>query len=365
MEKDDILSLLHSVVHPETGSDIVSAGIVQDLLVSDDKIEFLLDFPRRRDPLAASIKRQAERAVAEKYPEYTGKLIVHLKENTPQSPAAAPKTKNKLTGITNIIAVSSAKGGVGKSTVTANLALALAGGGYRTGILDADIYGPSQPMLFGLEDFVLEGGKAVDGTDIIFPAVADGIEIMSIGFFIDPRDALVWRGPMATNALRQMIHQTEWGELDYLLVDLPPGTGDIHLSIISEMEVTGAVIVSTPQELALADVVRGINMFRGEHVGIPVLGIVENMAWFTPAEHPGERYYIFGRGGVRKLAEQEGLPLLAEIPLILAGDSSNGPSDGPAKTVNRKNEVVNKIYKTLARDISVRIGSVKKNVIRC
>lgn len=353
MEKDDILTLLHSVVHPETGSDIVSSGIVQNLMVTGDKIQFILNFSRRRDPFAASIKKQAERAIAEQYPEYAGKITVYLKESK-EKEGAASKPKDSLSGIKNIVAVSSAKGGVGKSTVTAHLALALAESGNKVGILDADIYGPSQPMLFGLEDYVLDGGKDGSGNDIIFPAKTDGIKIMSIGFFINPDDALVWRGPMATTALKQMIHQTDWGELDYLLIDLPPGTGDIHLSIISEMKVSGAVIVSTPQELALADVVRGISMFRGNHVDIPVLGIIENMSWFTPAELPDKRYYIFGKGGVKELAKKIDIPLLAEIPLLLP------ENENPVKTVNRKNDVVNNFYKTLARDITGRLREINK-----
>ena len=206
-------------------------------------------------------------------------------------------------------------GGVGKSTVTANLAVALARTGYRTGVLDADIYGPSQPMMFGVEDYRPEG-ENIEGKEWIVPAEAYGVKVMSIGFFIPPGDALMWRGPMATNALRQMIHQTLWGPLDFLLLDLPPGTGDVHLSVISEMKVDGALIVTTPQRVALADVVRGVHMFRNEKVNIPVLGLVENMAWFTPAELPDNRYYIFGQGEAARLAEREKLPLLASIPLI-------------------------------------------------
>lgn len=318
MNKDDILSILHGVSHPETSTDIVTSGIVENLIVTDDKIQFTLSFPRSRDPFAASIKRQSEELIAGRYPGYAGKITIFIKESGPrkeQKETQKAVKGNNTSYIKNIIAISSAKGGVGKSTVTANLAVALAAAGMKVGILDADIYGPSQPTMFGVEDYV-PTGENIGGVDMMYPAVSAGVKIMSIGFFINPDDALVWRGPMATNALKQMIHQTVWGELDYLLLDLPPGTGDIHLSIISELKVTGAIIVSTPQKIALADVVRGINMFRGEHVSIPVLGIVENMAWFTPAELPGNKYYIFGKGGAEELASRENIPLLAQIPLI-------------------------------------------------
>lgn len=351
MEKDDILSLLHSIKHPESGSDIVSSGMVSNLTVTGDKVQFILSFHRKRDPFATSIKKQAERIITERYPQYNGKITIHIKD---EKTASDKKEEHSLARIKNVIAVGSAKGGVGKSTVTANLALALAKEGYSVGILDSDIYGPSQPMLFGIEDYVPTGDKSESGGDIIYPAKAGDIKIMSIGFFINKRDALVWRGPMASNALRQMIHQTEWGELDYLLIDLPPGTGDIHLSLISEIKITGAIIVSTPQELALADVVRGINMFRGEHVDIPVLGIVENMAWFSPAELPDKRYYIFGKGGVEKLAEQENIPILSKIPLIL---SSEGV---PSSVINRNNTDVDNYYKNLADNIIAELRKMNK-----
>ena len=249
-------------------------------------------------------------------------------------------------GVRRILAVSSAKGGVGKSTVTANLAVALSRLGYKVGILDADIYGPSQPMLFGVEDYRPEGEKK-DGKDWILPAERFGIRIMSIGFFIDPADALMWRGPMATNALRQMIRQTLWGPLDFLLIDLPPGTGDVHLSIISEMSITGAIVVSTPQKVALADVVRGIAMFRNDKIDIPVLGLVENMAWFTPAELPENRYYLFGKEGVKMLAERQKLPLLAQIPLI----QSVRESGDAGRPVSAKTDTASEYYDLLANNI--------------
>lgn len=318
---DDILSVLHGVIHPESGQDLVSLGMVENLNVSDEKISLTLTFARSRDPLAASLKKNAETAILGAYPQYEGKITVFIKEAAPKAPKKNPGPSDKqhpsanLAGVKNIIAISSAKGGVGKSTVTANLAVALRKMNYRVGILDADLYGPSQPTLFGLEDYSPAGEK-IDGEERILPGESHGVKIMSIGFFIDPADALIWRGPMVTNALRQMIQQTQWGELDFLLIDLPPGTGDIHLSLISELPLTGAVIVSTPQKMALSDVVRGINMFKNEKIDVPLLGLIENMAWFTPAELPDHRYYIFGQGGARELAAKEGIKLLGEIPLI-------------------------------------------------
>ncbi|MDD3108799.1 MAG: Mrp/NBP35 family ATP-binding protein [Alistipes sp.] len=317
MTQEDILSLLHQVVHPELHSDIVTLGMVENVVVTADKIQFSLCFARARDPFARSIKSQCENAITQQYPNHP-QLQIFIKEKTPTpQPKATPQPFGVQDGVKHILAVSSAKGGVGKSTVTANLALALHAMNYRVGILDADIYGPSQPTLFGVEGYQPVGEKQ-NGKEWILPAEKLGIRLMSIGFFIRPSDALMWRGPMATNALRQMIRQTLWGPLDFLLIDLPPGTGDVHLSILQEMQLQGALIVSTPQKVALDDVVRGIAMFRSEKIQIPVLGLVENMAWFTPAELPDHRYYIFGKEGAKKLAAAENLPLLAQIPLIQA-----------------------------------------------
>ena len=254
MTENEILDVLHGVQHPELQSDIVSLGMVDGVRIDEEGIRITIVFARARDPFAQAIRKRSEEAVASRYPQYAGKISVFVKE-------APPKKKNERQTvplgaddrIRRIVAVSSAKGGVGKSTVTANLAVALAKAGYRTGVLDADIYGPSQPMMFGVEDYRPEG-ENIEGKEWIVPAEAYGVKVMSIGFFIPPGDALMWRGPMATNALRQMIHQTLWGPLDFLLLDLPPGTGDVHLSVISEMKVDGALIVTTPQRVALADV---------------------------------------------------------------------------------------------------------------
>ena len=348
MTQEELFGLLHEVAHPELHNDIVTLGMVENPVVTDDKIQLTLLFPRSRDPFALSIKKRCEELIATRFPDYSGKISIFIKEAAPKK--AAEKKEQKPfggeDGVRRILAVSSAKGGVGKSTVTANLAVALSRLGYKVGILDADIYGPSQPMLFGVEDYRPEGEKK-DGKDWILPAERFGIRIMSIGFFIDPADALMWRGPMATNALRQMIHQTLWGPLDFLLLDLPPGTGDVHLSVISEMKVDGALIVTTPQRVALADVVRGVHMFRNEKVNIPILGLVENMAWFTPAELPDNRYYIFGEGEAARIAEQEKLPLLASIPLI----RSVSEAADSGRPVTSENLPDGKFYDLLAEGV--------------
>ena len=313
--EEQIKSLLSQIIHPETEKNIVESGVVESLTVREDKIVVVLCFAKARDPFAIRIKNLVEHMLSEAYPAAAGNITVVIKEGTPRAPQ--PKRESTTATVGKIIAVASGKGGVGKSTVTANLALTLRNMGFRVGILDADIYGPSQPKMFGCEDYIPEAVQK-DGMDYIIPAQRMDMEIMSIGFFINPDDALMWRGAMATNALKQLLHQTMWGGLDFLLIDMPPGTGDIHLTLISEVKLNGAIIVSTPQQVAVADVVRGVEMFRHEQVAVPVLGVVENMAWFTPAELPNNKYFIFGEGGARKYAESAGVPFLGDIPLVQA-----------------------------------------------
>lgn len=326
-KKDKILAVLDGVVHPETGQGLAAGGFVESVSAEEHGIAVELRFRRARDPFAASLRRQAATALSEAFKEFDVTVDIW-------SPAVEPEPapSRRLPGVKFVVAVSSGKGGVGKSTVAAYLAAVLAAEGYRVGILDADIYGPSQPALFGMEGYL----PAAEGDGVnaaIVPAVSSGVKIMSIGFFIAPSDALVWRGPMATNALRQLIRQTAWGELDYLFVDLPPGTGDVHLSIVRELDLDGAVIVSTPGSLSLADVRRGVKMFRTEGMEAPVLGVVENMAWFTPAELPDNRYFIFGKDGTRKFAAEENIDFLGEIPIILSVMES-GEKGLPAHGIN-------------------------------
>ena len=330
----EIKRLLTGIIHPESGRNIVESGILENITETKGMLSVSLAFPKARDPFANSIRRQVKEAIETAFPQMQDKVVVYVKEAAPKRTAEDLKPKTNTGGIKKVLAVSSAKGGVGKSTVTANLAVTLAKMGYKVGILDADIYGPSQPKMFGVEGYQPPVEEAGSREDIV-PATAHGVKIMSIGFFINPDDALVWRGPMATSALKQMIHQTAWGVLDFLLIDLPPGTGDVHLTVLSEINVNGAVIVSTPQQVALADVVRGIRMFRSPGIEVPVLGIIENMAWFTPIELPDNKYYIFGRGGVEELARKEGLPMLGEIPIIqsvMEGGESGTPGVGLSET---------------------------------
>lgn len=315
-----IEELLKNIIHPETGKDIISMGMVENLVTSDTKISLTLRFTKPHDPSAASLRRAIT-------------AIIHQKTGIEPSiivadPAPANKTKehneilkqNSTTAnIKKIIAISSAKGGVGKSSTTANLAITLAKAGYKVGVLDADIYGPSMPTMFGLADYTpltSQTETLPNGNPLIEPAQKYGVKVMSIGFFIQPEDALIWRGPMATSALRQLLHQTLWGTLDFLLIDLPPGTGDVHLTLISEIKISAALIVTTPQLVALADVVRGITMFKSENVNIPVLGIVENMSFFAPDDQPHKKYYIFGKGKTQKVAEQCSLPIILSLPIL-------------------------------------------------
>lgn len=311
--QEQIKNILKAIIHPETRENIVDSGVVESVSQQGEGVVVTLCFAKAKDPFAQRIKSMVEQIVAAEIPAMEGKVTVVLKQKEPKAPQ--PKRESTTATVGKIIAVASGKGGVGKSTVTANLALTLRNMGYRVGVLDADIYGPSQPKMFDREEY-LPDAEQVDGVDYIIPAESLDIELMSIGFFIKPTDALMWRGVMATSALKQLLHQTKWGGLDFLLVDLPPGTGDIHLTLLSEIKLDGAVIVSTPQQVAVADVVRGVEMFRHEQVGVKVLGVVENMAWFTPKELPENKYYIFGRGGAERYANEVGVPFLGEIPII-------------------------------------------------
>ncbi len=308
-----ILDALRNVRYPASGKDIVSAGMVEDdIRIDGNKVSFSLIFDKPTDPFIKSLVRAAEAAIQTYVsPEVDIKGNINVKTRTvaPQ-PAVKP-----LAGVKNIIGVSSGKGGVGKSTIAANLAVALAREGYKVGLLDADIFGPSVPKMFGVEDAELFMHK-VDDRELIIPLERHGVKLLSIGFLVDKNAPVLWRGSMASNALRQLITDADWGELDYFVIDMPPGTSDIHLTLVQTLGITGVVIVTTPQEVALADARKGVNMFLGDKVNVPVLGLVENMAWFTPEPHPDERYYLFGREGGVRLAKELGVRLLAQIPLV-------------------------------------------------
>lgn len=308
-----ILDALATVRYPGSGKNLVEAGMVDDnIRIEGMKVSFSLIFEKPTDPFMKSVVKAAEAAIlmqVDKAVEIAGNIsVVTVQKARPQVGKLLPQVKN-------IIAVSSGKGGVGKSTVSANLAVALAKQGYRVGLLDADIFGPSVPKMFQVEDARPES-ESIEGRDLIIPVEKYGIQLLSIGFFVDPDQATLWRGGMASNALKQLIGDAAWGDLDYFLIDLPPGTSDIHLTIVQTLAVTGAIVVSTPQEVALADARKGINMFTNEKVNVPILGLVENMAWFTPAELPQNRYYLFGRDGAKRLAEEMNVPLLGQIPIV-------------------------------------------------
>jgi ATP-binding protein involved in chromosome partitioning len=306
-----IIEALSKVRYPGTGKNLVENGMIaDDIRIDGNRVSFSLVFERPNDPFIKSIVKAAEAAVKTYISPETE---VDISVRTVQTPR--PEAEKMLPGVKNIIAVASGKGGVGKSAVTANLAVSLAGMGFRVGLLDADIFGPSQPKMFGVED-ARPFSERINGRDLIIPVEKYGVKLLSIGFFVNREDAVLWRGTMAGNALKQLIADAAWGELDYFLMDLPPGTGDIHLTLVQTIAITGAVVVSTPQAVALADARKGISMFRNEKVNVPVLGLIENMAWFTPAELPENRYYIFGKEGCKKLSEESGIPLLGQIPIV-------------------------------------------------
>ena len=326
-----VMDALATVTYAGTKKNVVESGMVADTPAvaapqkdgENWKVKVVLEFPRDTDPFLKSTVKAAEAAI--KY--HCGKEVeVEIETEFKSKPR--PEVGEMLPGVKNIIAVSSGKGGVGKSTVSANLAIALARLGYKVGLLDTDIFGPSMPKMFNVED---EQPYAVkkDGRDLICPIEKYGVKLLSIGFFVSPNTATLWRGGMATSALKQLIADADWGELDYFILDTPPGTSDIHLTLLQTLPITGAVIVSTPQQVALADARKGIDMYRNEKVNVPILGLIENMAWFTPAELPGNKYYIFGKEGCKQLAEEMQVPLLAQIPLVQS-ICDNGDAGTPA-----------------------------------
>ncbi|MDR0332241.1 MAG: Mrp/NBP35 family ATP-binding protein [Dysgonamonadaceae bacterium] len=346
-----ILDALKTVRYPGTGQDIVSAGMVEDdIRIDGMKVTFSLITQKANDPFIKSIVKMAEQAIltyADKDIDIKGNISIKSKQ--PPRPALP----DLLPNVKNIIAVASGKGGVGKSTICANLAVALTQKGYKVGLLDADIFGPSVPKMFGVEDESVALEKK-EGRDLIIPIESYGVKMLSIGFFVKKEDAVVWRGAMASNALKQLISDADWGELDYFLIDFPPGTSDIHLTIVQTIPITGAVIVSTPQEVALADARKGISMFTNDKVNVPILGLVENMAWFTPAELPENRYYIFGKDGGKRLAEENNFALLGQIPIVQS--IREGGDDGAPVALNTKS-ITGMAFSELADNV---IKAVKK-----
>lgn len=305
----NVTDALREVKYPETGEDIVSLDMPQEIRIAGQRISFSLVFQKSNDPHIENIVLESETAIKKhlgEQVEIEGNITVKFIHDMERP--VLPKVKN-------IIAVASGKGGVGKSTVAVNTAIALANSGAKVGLIDADIFGPSVPKMFGAEN-IRPTGEKIEGRDVINPVEKYGVKFLSIGFFVESDSAVIWRGPMASSALKQLISDANWGELDYLLFDLPPGTSDIHLTLVQSVPVTGAMIVTTPQDVALADVTRGVSMFQSKSIDVPVLGLVENMAWFTPAELPENKYYIFGKEGGKKMAEKTGLKLLGQIPIV-------------------------------------------------
>ena len=338
-----ILDALATVRYPGNGKNIVEAEMVADNLRIDGmKVSFSLTFEKPTDPFMKSVVKAAETAIH----TYVSKEV-EVTITTESRQAARPEPGKMLPQVKNVIAVSSGKGGVGKSTVAANLAVALSKLGYKVGLLDADIFGPSVPKMFQVED-ARPYAENVDGRDLIVPIEKYGIELLSIGFFVDPDQATLWRGGMASNALKQLVGDAKWGELDYFILDTPPGTSDIHLTLLQTLAITGAVIVSTPQEVALADARKGINMYMNDKVNVPILGLVENMAWFTPAELPNNRYYLFGKEGTKRLAEELNVPLLGQIPIVQS-ICENGDNGTPAALDD--NNMVGQAFLELARNV--------------
>lgn len=316
-----IMDALSTVRYPGTGKNIVEMQMVEDdLRIAGMHVSFTLIFDKPTNPFLKSLVKAAEAAI---HAFVSKDVEVEIKTKTLQAPR--PDIPDLLPGVKNIIAVSSGKGGVGKSTVAANLAVALARLGHRVGLLDCDIFGPSAPKMLQIED-ARPYSENIDGRDLIIPVEKYGIKVLSIGFFVDPDTPTLWRGGMASNALKQLIGDALWGDLDYFILDTPPGTSDIHLTLVQTVPITGAVIVSTPQQVALADARKGINMYRNEKVDVPILGLVENMAWFTPEKHPDEKYFLFGREGVKQLAQSMQVPLLGQIPVVqsICENADNG-----------------------------------------
>ncbi|MEG0559563.1 MAG: Mrp/NBP35 family ATP-binding protein [Muribaculaceae bacterium] len=339
-----IIDALRNVRYPGNGKDIVTNNMVEDdIRIDGNKVSFSLIFDKPTDPFIKSVVKSAEAAISTYISNeiaIKGNIAVITRQNVAQRP------ENPLPKVKNIIGVSSGKGGVGKSTIATNLAVALAKEGYKVGLLDADIFGPSAPKMFGLEDEPVYMDK-IDGREVIIPLQKYGVKVLSIGFLVDKNNAVLWRGGMASNALKQLISDADWGELDYFVIDMPPGTSDIHLTLVQTLGITGAIVVSTPQEVALADARKGISMFKSDKVNVPILGLVENMAWFTPIEHQDEKYFIFGNGGCKRLAEELGVELLGQIPLV-AGICEGGDRGTPMAL---ENNVCGDAFRALATKV--------------
>jgi ATP-binding protein involved in chromosome partitioning len=354
LSKESVLKALSTVQEPDLKKDLVSLNMIEDIVVGDNSIAFTVVLTTPACPLKEKIEKDCVDAIH----LFIGQNI-EVKVNMTARVISNRLDKLVLPGVKNIIAVVSGKGGVGKSTVSANLALALHKNGAKVGLLDADIHGPSVPIMFGVHDEVPDM-KQADGKQLMIPVERHGIKLLSIGFMIKPDQAVVWRGPMVSSALRQFVNDTDWGELDYLILDMPPGTGDIHLTMAQIVPVTGVVLVTTPQDVALADALKAAAMFTMLPVKIPILGVVENMSWFTPAELPQNKYYIFGRGGGEKLAHQTESVLLGQVPLIQS--VREGGDTGMPATLDAENDA-RPVFMQIAQRVAQQVSLVQAGVL--
>ncbi len=344
-----VLEALGNVIDPDLKKDLVSLGMIRDLQVAGNKVCFSLVLTTPACPLKDSLKSACISAIKDLV-DSKAEVEINL---TSRVTASRPKNEPILPGVKNIVAVSSGKGGVGKSTVAANLAISLASTGAKVGLLDADIYGPSIPIMFDSQGTELTAIEVGNGRLVAIPYKKYGVSMASIGFFVDASRALVWRGPMASNFLKQMVTDVQWGELDYMLIDLPPGTGDIHLTMVQTIPLTGAIVVTTPQQIATADARKGIDMFKNSNINVPVLGVVENMSWFTPAELPENKYFLFGKEGGRNLAIETGVPFLGQIPIIQS--VMEGVDVGKPEILN-KNSLSRPYFESLASELARQIS---------
>lgn len=318
MTQEDILKILAEVRHPGRGdAPLTELGMIHSVEIGEGKVTVTLGFPKRRDPLTEYLVGSTRAALIRELPQgWESEVKTAIVEEARKKPTVKDLGLQELSEVRHIIGIASGKGGVGKSTVAVNLAVALARLGYKVGLADADVYGPSVPVMTATEGEVPDAEPVSEGLELMIPIEKYGVKWMSIGYFAERGQALIWRGPMACNALKQMVLQVKWGALDFLLIDMPPGTGDIHISLVQDIPMEGAVIVTTPQTVALADVEKGANMFRNSSINRPIFGLVENMAWFTPEEHPDEKYFLFGRDGGAAMAREIGVDLLGQVPIV-------------------------------------------------
>jgi ATP-binding protein involved in chromosome partitioning len=357
LDRKEILKALETITIAGEGKNMVESGAIANVITFGDEVvvDLVLHLP------AMHIRKRAEDDIKKTILELVSadaKIKINVKVEAPQNPQSPEIKGNTIPGIKNIVAVASGKGGVGKSTITANLAVTLTKMGFSVGILDADIYGPSMPIMFDVES-AKPLSVAVDGKSKMKPIESYDVKILSIGFFTSPSQAVIWRGPMASKALNQMIFDADWGELDFLLIDLPPGTGDIHLSIVQALPITGVVVVSTPQAVALADAKKGVSMFMSEAINVPVLGIIENMAYFTPEELPDNKYYIFGKEGAKNLAEDLDVPFLGEVPIV---QSIREAGDFGRPAALQSGSVIETVFEEITRNVVREVVSRNANL---